>query len=478
MNKTLILVPALLLIAAMFMLTGCGSSSTESKNSSLVTVSIGNSGKTASLTIRPATLLALADMQLKKAWRTGLAIAAGIPPAVKNVTITVTAANMATIYRNIPTLGQQEITDSFEVPNGEGRLFSVHALDSAGRSIYSAESLWDLFGLPVDISFDMNPDYLTVTPTPVAHGNISPANPQPVVSGSTTQFTITPETGFTIATPFGGSCPPGSLVGNAYTTGAITTDCNVEPVFETLYYTVTPTAKANGSISPATAQIVAHGLTQQFTVIPATGFTTVTPFGGTCPSGILARNTYTTGAITADCTVEPVFETVSYTVTPIAGNNGSISPATPQVVAHGLTQQFTIIPDNGYLINTVSGCGGTLSGNTYTTAPITGTCTVAADFSLEPPPPPPPPTTYIVTPVSGTSGSISPSSPQQVQAGSSIQFLLTPTSPIDSLITPVGGTCPQGVIVYNYDTANSVSYTTGSITSNCTVSPSFMYMIQ
>ncbi|MGX9728587.1 MAG: InlB B-repeat-containing protein [Candidatus Electronema sp. VV] len=69
-----------------------------------------------------------------------------------------------------------------------------------------------------------------------------------------------------------------------------------------------------------------------------------------------------------------------FTVTPSAGTGGSISPATPQTVNHGATTSFTVTPDIGYIIDTVSGCGGTLSGNTYTTGAITANCAVTASF--------------------------------------------------------------------------------------------------
>ncbi len=78
------------------------------------------------------------------------------------------------------------------------------------------------------------------------------------------------------------------------------------------------------------------------------------------------------------------FTVNTYTVTPSAGANGSISPNTPQAVNHNATTSFTITPNTGYSIGTVSGCGGSLSGNTYTTGPITANCTVSASFVATP----------------------------------------------------------------------------------------------
>jgi hypothetical protein len=152
----------------------------------------------------------------------------------------------------------------------------------------------------------------------------------------------------------------------------------------TTTYAVTPSAGSNGSISPATAQTVSSGATTSFTVTPATGYqiASVTGCGGT-----LSGNTYTTGAITGACTVSASFSAVApttYTVTPSAGSNGSLSPATAQTVTSGATTIFTVTPASGYQIANVTGCGGTLTGTTYTTGAITGACTVSASFSAIP----------------------------------------------------------------------------------------------
>ncbi len=64
------------------------------------------------------------------------------------------------------------------------------------------------------------------------------------------------------------------------------------------------------------------------------------------------------------------------TVTPSTGVGYTISPSTPQTVPSGGTTTFAVTPNTGYAIVSVSGCGGTLSGNTYKTGPITADCSV------------------------------------------------------------------------------------------------------
>jgi len=88
-------------------------------------------------------------------------------------------------------------------------------------------------------------------------------------------------------------------------------------------------------------------------------------------------------------TIGGVFDTFSvttlpqYTVTPSSGGNGSITPDTPQLVAHSSTIAFTLTPMTGYHIDVVSGtCGGTLTGDIYTTNGVVADCTVDATFAI------------------------------------------------------------------------------------------------
>lgn len=74
---------------------------------------------------------------------------------------------------------------------------------------------------------------------------------------------------------------------------------------------------------------------------------------------------------------------VTWTVTPSAGANGSITPSTPQTVNQGETTAFTVTPSAGYTATVAGTCGGNLAGTLYTTAPITQNCTVEAQFVSE-----------------------------------------------------------------------------------------------
>ena len=68
-----------------------------------------------------------------------------------------------------------------------------------------------------------------------------------------------------------------------------------------------------------------------------------------------------------------------FEVTASAGVGGSITPSKRNVLS-GREARFTVTPDAGYEIDSVEGCGGSLSGGTYTTNAITAECKVEAQF--------------------------------------------------------------------------------------------------
>ncbi len=71
--------------------------------------------------------------------------------------------------------------------------------------------------------------------------------------------------------------------------------------------------------------------------------------------------------------------TVGFTVTATAGEGGAIEPASLNVAA-GKTAALTVTPDEGFDIDVVEGCGGTLDGEVFTTAPVHKNCEVVARF--------------------------------------------------------------------------------------------------
>ncbi|HSR11996.1 MAG TPA: CARDB domain-containing protein [Thermodesulfobacteriota bacterium] len=78
-----------------------------------------------------------------------------IPSSVSTIRITITAPDMETILRSIPTDGRPSLTEAFQVKPGPNRLFTVEALDSTGTVIYRGETRVDVGALAMALTINM-----------------------------------------------------------------------------------------------------------------------------------------------------------------------------------------------------------------------------------------------------------------------------------------------------------------------------------
>jgi hypothetical protein len=107
----------------------------------------------------------------------------------------------------------------------------------------------------------------------------------------------------------------------------------------------------------------------------------VSSVDSTC-SGELTGNTFKIASVMEDCDLLVSYTPKTYEVTAAATGNGSITPASSIVQANS-TISLTVTPNSWwYVIDSVEGCGGSLTGtNTFTTAPVTSDCSVTATFA-------------------------------------------------------------------------------------------------
>ncbi len=131
----------------------------------------------------------------------------------------------------------------------------------------------------------------------------------------------------------------------------------------------------------------------------------------------------------------------SLTVTPFAGANGNIDPSTPQTVNYNGTASFAVTPNTGYQIASVTGCGGNLSGNAYTTGPITGDCTVTATFVIN---------TYTIMASAGPNGNINPLGVVSLNYGDNKSFSITPSANYHVVDVQVDGSSVGAVAGYTF----------------------------
>jgi len=230
----------------------------------------------------------------------------------------------------------------------------------------------------------------------------------------------------------------------------LTVDEFAEAIQARIAYRVDAVSGTGGSISPTTVE-VRHGQTTSLTVTPAAGYSIDQVSG--C-AGTLSGTVFTTGPVTAACTVSATFRLNQYAVTSSAGSGGSIAPSAV-LVNHGGTASFSVTPQPNYSIASIAGCSGNLSGDTYTTGPITAACTVTATFTLTAAPQHP------VSARAGTGGRIEPAA-TTVNEGGTVSFTLTPD---EGYAVATASGCGG--------TLSGSAYTTGAIFSACTVDATF-----
>ncbi|KZX00335.1 hypothetical protein JL49_12020, partial [Pseudoalteromonas luteoviolacea] len=239
----------------------------------------------------------------------------------------------------------------------------------------------------------------------------------------------------------------GTLNGSTYTTGSVTSNCQINAQFEPIKYSITASASLGGSIAPAN-QLVNHGDVVSLTVSAKSGYSIDSVKG--C-SGSLNGSVFTTGVITGDCGIEANFKLNQYTIEVSAGEGGMVSPPS-QMVNHGGSVDFTITPEQGRNIASVVGCNGVLNGNVYTVQNVTSACSIAVRFNRD---------SFIVSGSTGEGGRLTPAT-QTVTYGNSTTLNALPDEGyrIKSIIGCEG-------------TLNGNTYTTGSVTSSCQVSAQF-----
>lgn len=232
--------------------------------------------------------------------------------------------------------------------------------------------------------------------------------------------------------------------------------------------TCTLTMSANRTVTASfTAQPVvascgaANAQVYHQTDFDALANTTLCSGGGSATSKVSTATAHRWSCGTASCQAARGYNVVA-SVGAQAG--GTLAPTGTHLVQAGRTKRFTLNPGSNGVNMTESTCGGSLSGTTaYTTNAITQDCTVIANF--------PPPVTVTAAiqgqaagVISTAQGSISPAT-QSVAPGTTTTFTVDPAAGYSASVT---GSCPTG----SYNVTSKI-YTTGVITTACTVTATF-----
>jgi hypothetical protein len=253
-------------------------------------------------------------------------------------------------------------------------------------------------------------DQFTITPTAGIGGSISPDTAQTVNYGDTPSFTIMADTGYHILDVTVDSTSvlaymTGDAHSGTYTFSAVDADHAIDAAFEIDQFTITPGAGEHGSIYPDNAQTVNYGDTPSFDITADTGYhildVTVdgnSVLGDLAPDSVsafstpapLESGTYTFSPVDANHDIYATFTINTYTITVTQSSNGDIYPPGTSEVEYGSTPSFTIMPDTGYHIESITANGSPVTvtdptGQTYQFDPVTADGDLTATFAPDEP---------------------------------------------------------------------------------------------
>ncbi len=210
-------------------------------------------------------------------------------------------------------------------------------------------------------------------------GSISPSGMVSVAAGANQAFTITPDANSHISNVEVDNVSVGTVSG--YTFSSVNANHTIAATFvRSNTFTITPTAGANGKISPSTVVTVEHGASQTFTITPAAGYKVANVEVDGVPVGAVISRTFSN--VSANHSISVTFSPLdTFTITPDVWANGTISPSTAVTVRKGASQTFSITPGAGSKIANVQVDGVPVGPRTtYTFASVTANHRILASF--------------------------------------------------------------------------------------------------
>lgn len=181
----------------------------------------------------------------------------------------------------------------------------------------------------------------------------------------------------------------------------------------------------DGTISPSGNVTVIDGNNQTFTITPNACSTIADVLvDGTSVLSSVVNNTYTFTNVTADHTFQVVYNSTNFNLTASTNGNGSVSP-TNTTLACGASQNFTITPNPGYIIDYVTDntidVTASVSNNVYTLTNIQQDHVIFVAFTQDAS------LTYTLTATTDGNGTITPAN-ATVNGGATQVFTIVPNS--------------------------------------------------
>ncbi|MFZ2188749.1 MAG: ELWxxDGT repeat protein [Candidatus Moraniibacteriota bacterium] len=288
------------------------------------------------------------------------------------------------------------------------------------------------------MSLDTTVVFRTLTYTAGSNGSISGTSPQTIIDGgSGTAVTANPDSGYYFVDWNDGSTQ------NPRTDTNVTSNINVTANFSNVY-TLTYVADSNGTIVGDYSQsIIFDGNGSAVTAVPNANYHFVNWSDSSTQNPRTDTNVQVSNTFTANFAID------TYTLTYVAGANGTISGTSPQTVDRGSDgSAVTAVPSVGYHFVDWSDSS---TQNPRTDTDVISNLSVSANFAIN---------SHTLTYTAGPNGTFTGTSPQTVNYGSS-----------GSTVVAVPDT---GYHFFNWsDGATSASRTDINITGDVNVTANF-----
>ncbi len=221
-------------------------------------------------------------------------------------------------------------------------------------------------------------DTYSISPAAGSHGTISPSATQTVSYGDTSAFSITPDPGYFIAsiTDNGRLLVPTSPV----VFSSVSSSHALVATFASAYTVTALVAGGKGSVAVSNPNVEPGGATT-ITPTPSAGYHVVSITDNGISEG--GGSPLVLGHVDASHLVAITFALDIFTISPLAGPNGTISPSSPQTASYGDFLAFRITPDPGYHIASVSVDGSPVgAGSSHTLGPVSSDADILATFAV------------------------------------------------------------------------------------------------
>ncbi|MBO7651763.1 MAG: T9SS type A sorting domain-containing protein [Bacteroidales bacterium] len=229
----------------------------------------------------------------------------------------------------------------------------------------------------------------TITASVTGFGTIDPSGEVSVAEGADQTFTMTPMSGFALASLMvDGVDQISQVVNNTYTFENVSADHTIVADFQPEHI-INATAGNGGTISPSGQVHIGDGGNITFTVSANEGYrissVLVDNVEQITSSDVITTYNYEFSNVTDDHTITASFVVAQpHIITATASAGGTISPSGQVSVPYNGSQTFEFTPDEGYrLANIVVDNGpATAENNTYTFTNVVTNHTINANFAV------------------------------------------------------------------------------------------------